>query len=167
MRLEGESMRSRASAASKVLSEQWTPVPWTEASTETHKFKKNKITGWAQWRLLYQNTVTLLIPAGKMCPAQGHSNIIPSCFPISKLRSHNLLIYMVNLIISQTNHNKYYQLQVTSINTVLHVLNTKCYYMAPPSGETNCFETIGRHIHSDPDTLCVRNVDIILPLYIC
>lgn len=115
---------------------------------------------------MYQNTVTLLIPAGKTCPAQGHSNIIPSCFPISKLRSHNLLIYMVNLIISQTNHNKYYQLQVTSINTVLHVLNTKCYYMAPPSGETNCFETIGRHIHSDPDTVCVRNVDIILPLYI-
>lgn len=36
LRLEGESMRSRASAASMVLSEQWTLVPWTEASTETH-----------------------------------------------------------------------------------------------------------------------------------
>lgn len=37
LRLEGESMRSRASAASMVLSEQWTLVPWTEASTETYK----------------------------------------------------------------------------------------------------------------------------------
>lgn len=33
--LDGESMRSKASAASMVLSEQWTLVPWTEASTET------------------------------------------------------------------------------------------------------------------------------------
>ena len=35
LRLEGESMCSRASAASMVLSEQWTLVPWTEASTAT------------------------------------------------------------------------------------------------------------------------------------
>lgn len=41
LRLEGESMRSRASAASIVLSEQWTLVPWTEASTATHRRHKN------------------------------------------------------------------------------------------------------------------------------
>lgn len=35
LRLEGESIRSRASAASKVLSERWILAPWTEASTET------------------------------------------------------------------------------------------------------------------------------------
>ena len=65
LRLDGESMRSRASAASKVLSEQWMLVPWTDASTETHththtgsfrkKFRKNKITGWAQWSLCFLN----------------------------------------------------------------------------------------------------------------
>lgn len=41
LRLEGESMRSRASAASIVLSEQWTLVPWTEASTATHRRHEN------------------------------------------------------------------------------------------------------------------------------
>ena len=40
LRLDGESMRSRASAASKVLSEQWTLVPWTEASTTEEKHTK-------------------------------------------------------------------------------------------------------------------------------
>lgn len=42
LRLEGESMRRRASAASKVLSEQWILVPWTEASTEIYTIIVNK-----------------------------------------------------------------------------------------------------------------------------
>lgn len=55
LRLEGESIRSRASAASKVLSERWILAPWTEASTET----KQWILNFREVRILTTYTHTL------------------------------------------------------------------------------------------------------------
>lgn len=131
LRLEGESMRSRASAASKVLSEQWILVPWTEASTETQTHN--------QLADSLRNIKLLIKPSGAcstihvVCSAQRHDTTLLFRIYAKKPKCLDLHCPFNNI---PNKIKQYYQLFVTSIDTVLH---TKCKYVAPPSEKPNCF----------------------------